>query len=887
MNPLVARAVLACYPREVRAAFGDEMAQLIADRSAERRMRGPRGRVALVMHLLSDTLRAAPRAHLDAWRRRRLAPQLPHLPSPREDRMDTLMQDLRYALRTLARRPAFTAVAVMTIMLGIGANTAIFSVVSAVLLRPLPYPDADRIAVLFGQRPGQPRMLVPILDMQDWKARNRTFEDIGMARTQSVNLTGTEAPDRLVGTFVSGNLFRILGAPVAVGRVFTDEESQVGAGQPVAVISNAAWRARFGGDSTILGRSLTLNGRPHVVIGVLAAGFRDPIGDVDVFMPISSANPAWFQRGNQNVWGFGKLKPGVTLAEGHADLERVARELEAEYPATNAGNTVASTSLKDQLVGQVRPSLLILLAFVGVVLLIACANVANLMLARSAARAREMSVRAALGAGGGRLVRQLLTESLLLSALGGLAGILAAHWAIKALVAAVPGGLPVFGDIGLDPRVLAFSAAITITAGLLFGAAPAFHAAKTDLHDALKARGVTSGPRRFDTRSVLVAAELALCIVLLVGAGLLTRSLGALTRVDTGLQRQGLLTAEFRLPPAKYGNDTLVNDFMERALAAIRAVPGAQSAALVMAIPFSGNWGSTNYATDLHPDVETGKEPMAQHNTSSDGAFATLGVRMLEGRDFTPADRMGAEPVVIVSEAMAKKEWPGQSALGHRVKIIGPPDVWATVIGVVGNIKQLTLGEPEGPQIWQPKPQNPNIFSSIAVRTEGDPMALAPAVRAALWSVDRDQPIWKMRTLESLIERDTASPKFTMMLTLSFAALALILAAIGVYGVMSYAVAQRTREVGIRMALGARGGEVVRLVLGRGVRIIVAASVAGLIVAFGAARLIKSQLFGVTTSDPLTFAGVPLILAAVAMLACYLPARRAARVDPVIALRDE
>jgi putative ABC transport system permease protein len=456
------------------------------------------------------------------------------------------------------------------------------------------------------------------------------------------------------------------------------------------------------------------------------------------------------------------------------------------------------------------------------------------------------------------------------------------------LVAAVPGGLPVFGEIGLDPRVLAFAAAITIGAGLLFGAAPALHAVRADLHDALKARGAdTPSRRRFETRSVLVAAELALCIVLLVGAGLLTRSLDALTRVDTGVEAKGLLTAEFRLPAAKYTNDTLINDFMDHALTAIRAVPGVTSAALVMAIPFSGNFGSTNYLTDAHPDAPQGQEPAAQQNSASDGMFSTFGIRMIEGRDFERTDGLGAPMVAIVNEALAKKEWPGQSAIGHRVKIVGPPDTWVTVVGVVGNVKQLTLNEPVEPQIYQPKAQAPAIFSSIVVRTEGDPMALAPGVRAALWSVDRDQPIWKMRTLESLIERDVAPPKFTMMLTGAFAMLAMVLAAIGVYGVMSYAVEQRTREVGIRMALGARRGEVVRLVLGRGMMIVLVATVVGLAAAFAAARLIRGQLFGITASDPVTFAGVPVVLAVVALLACYLPARRASRVDPAIALRSD
>jgi putative ABC transport system permease protein len=710
-----------------------------------------------------------------------------------------------------------------------------------------------------------------------------------MARTQSVNLTGIEAPDRLVGTFVTANTLRILGAHAAMGRLFTTEETTQGTAQQVAVLSNPTWRTRFGGDSAIVGRTLVLNGRPHVVIGVLAADYRDPLGDMDVWLPITSApNPQWFTRGNTTVWAFGRLKPGVTIDAARADLARVTRELAAEYPQTNAGIGATVLSLRETLVGDVKPSLLIVLAFVGVVLLIACANVANLQLARAAARRREMSMRAALGAGRWRLVRQLLTESLVLSAVGGWLGVVLAHWLVKGLLASMPIDLPTFGAVGIDLTVLGFSAGITIVAGLLFGLAPALHAARADLHESLQMRAPEGGPRgRGDTRNLLVALELALCIVLLVGAGLLTRSLGALTRVDPGYQAPGLLTAEFRLPQARYDTDEKINTFMARTVAAIRAVPGVSSAALLNAIPLSGNWGTVSYVSDAHPDVPPERAPQAQQNSGSDKVFSTMGIRMIAGRDFGADDRQGTDMVAIVNEELARREWPGQSALGKRLKLIGPPDQWVSVVGVVGNIRHLSMSEPPTPQIYQPKAQTPGIFSSIVVRTEGDPMALARSVRAALWSVDPDQPVWKMRTLTSLMERNFAPPRFTMMLTLAFALLALVLAAIGVYGVMSYAVVQRTRELGIRMALGARRATVVRLVMGRGLRVVGVATVLGIVASLGAAQLIRKQLFGVSAQDPVTFVGVPLVLAFVALVACYLPARRASRVDPVIALRSE
>ena len=804
--------------------------------------------------------------------------------------MDSLIQDLRFAIRTLTRRPAFTLVAVLTLMLGIGANTAIFSVVSAVLLRALPYPAADRLVVLERRQGAQRGMVIAIPDVDEWRAQNHSFEDIGVQRVQSVNLTGTESPDRLIGAFVSANTFRILGAHARIGRLFTDEETREGTAARVAVISSGTWKARFGADSAILGRSITLDGRPHTVIGVTADDYKEPFGDIDAWLPITSApSPTWFTRANPSVWAFGRLKPGVTVAAAQADLDRIDHAIAVAYPETNAQFTPEIRELRDVVVGPVRASLLILLGFVGVVLLIACANVANLQLARAVSRSREMSLRAALGAGRRRLIRQVLTESLALSVMGGVLGVVVARWAVRALVGLVPGGiLPAFGKVGLDPLVLAFSAGITIVAGLIFGAAPAIHGSRADLQETLQVRSGDASTRHgVDIRNLFVALELALCIVLLVAAGLLTRSLSAITRIDPGFDAGHLLTAEFRLPRARYSNDTLVAAFMTRALAQIRTVPGVRSAAFIQAVPLSGNWGTTTYVPDNQPGLSNAEALATQQNVVSDGAFRTLGITLVQGREFDATDVAASLPVAIVNETLARQAWPGTSAIGHRLKIIGPPDVWATVVGVVKDIKQRTMTEPATPQVYGAMTQNPNIFNSIVVRTDGDPMALAKAVRAALWSVDPEQPVWKMRSLESLVTRDVASPRFTMLLTASFALLALLLAMIGVYGVMSYAVAQRTREMGIRLALGAERGDVVRLMLVRGLKVIGAASVVGAVAALGAGRLIRGQLYDVGAADPLTFAAVPLVLAAVALLACYIPARRAARIDPALALRSE
>ena len=807
----------------------------------------------------------------------------------RTEYLDELRQDGAHAVRQLRKAPGFAVVAIVTLALAIGANSAFFSVVSAVLLRPLPYPAADRLTVLWGARGDQKQTLVSIPDVQEWRARNRTFEDIGIVRSQSVNLTGGDAPDRLVGSFVTAGTLRLLGARASIGRLFTEEETTEGSGRPVAVLSHAAWETRFGSDPRVLGRTLTLNGRPHVVIGVTSPGFKDPFGQEEVWLPITSApNANWFTRDNPSVWAVGRLKPGVTLDQARRDLSLITRRLAQEYPATNAGSDASVFSMRDNVVGQVRPALLIVLGFVGVVLLIACANVANLQLARAASRRSEISLRAALGAGRGRLIRQLLTESLVLSAIGGGVGLALAYWMIRGLVAAVPGGLPVFGEVGLDRSVLLFSAVITIATGLLFGAMPAVHAARADLGDSLRSRAA-DGPigGRVDIRNAFVAVQLALCIVLLVGAGLLTRSLIALQRVNLGFDPENLLTAEFRLPATKYRTPEQIDQFMTRAIGAIRAVPGIRSAALLNSVPLSGNWASTGYLPAGQADPGPGLQPTAQINGVTDGFFRTMGIPLLQGREFEAADRADSPPVAILNQELARRVWPKQSALGKRLKIFGPPDVWVTVVGVVANVKQFTLGEPAGAQLYQPKSQFSGIFASVVARTDGDPMALGNAMRAAIWSVDPEQPVWKIRSMRSLLDRDLAPQKFTMVLTGSFALLALLLAAVGVYGVMSYAVAQRTREIGIRMALGAARSQVVRMVLGRGARIVAVAAALGLLIASGAARLLRSQLFGVAANDLLTFVTVPVALAVVALLACYLPARRAAGVDPVIALRSE
>jgi predicted permease len=804
----------------------------------------------------------------------------------RAEYLSELRQDVRLALRHLHRAPAFTAVAVLTLVLAIGANTAIFSAVSAVLLRPLPYPDADRLVPIWGKLHDSPRVLLSYPDLLEYRARSRTLEDIGIVRGQSVNLTGIDRPDRLAGSFVTANVLHLLDARAQLGRLMTDEETTVGTAAHVAVLSHAIWTSRFGADTSMLGRTLILNGVPQQVIGVLGAEFQDPFGPTEVYLPATSGpNPAWLTREGAAFYAVGRMRPGVTTAQASADLSRISAELAAQFPETNAGLGIGLETLRDFLVGQIRPALLILLGFVALILCIACANIANLQLARATARRREMSLRAALGAGRARLVRQLLTESVVLALIGGTVGVLVARWGISALVTMVPDGLPAIGEVGLDRRVLLFSLAITIVAGLVFGAMPARYGTRGQLADALQGRGadLLGGT---GVRQLFVAIQLGLCIVLLVGAGLLVRSFTRLQQVPLGLNPDHLITAELRLPMTKYTNDTLVVAFDQQMLERLRAIPGVRSAALVDAIPLSGNWAMSSFTVEGQTTPDS-LVPTAQANAVSDGFFSTMEIPVVLGREFSPSDRLGAPMVAIVNQELARRTWPGESPLGKRITLPGPPEMTATVVGVVGNVKHLTLSRADEQQIYVAKAQNGGIFASIAARTAGDPDAMVEAVRQAVWAVDRDQPVWKIRSMASLLDRDLAPRRFTARLTAGFALLALLLAVIGVYGVMSYVVAQRTREIGIRMALGAGRGEVVRQVLGRGLRIVAAGTALGLVAAYAGARAIERQLFGVTAADLTTFVVVPVVLVVVAAVACLVPARRAARVDPAIALSAE
>ena len=882
------RALMHLYPRRFRDRFLEEMVEFYHARRLEQRHRyGWRGSVRLWLHLVADVLMTAPIEHVRAvtassardlpW----ASPEYPQETHP----MDALRQDIRFAFRTLARNPAFAVVAALTLALGIGANTAIFSVVHAVLIRPLPWADSDRLVLIHGTREDAQRGGVVYLDYRDWRAQSSAFEEMGVIRGQSVNLTGGETPDRVIGSFVTAGTLRALGATTLQGRLITDEESEVATRQPVAVIGEPMWRTRFGSRPDIIGRSLILNGQPFTVVGIMRAGFDAPLGTPDVWMPIGyyPNRGDLDTRGRPGVLVLGKLRPNVTVASAQAELDAVTRRIAALHPATNAGLGAAVRPLKEEIVGETRTSLLVVLGAVAAVMLIACANVANLNLARAASRRRELSVRAALGAGRHRLVRQLLTESLVLSLLGGVLGLAIAVTGVRWFARVVPDLLPVFGAITLSWPVLGFGAAVTIAAAVVFGIAPAWQASRARLGDALTVRGGEA--LRLAGRRLIVSAEIALCVVLLVCAGLLTRSLVELANVHPGFDPQGLLTMQFRLPAAKYDSEEKIAAMFERTVAEIRAVPGVRGAALVRATPLNGNGERVPYA--LHGDATPAERlPVAHVNIVTPGYFETMRIGRLSGRDFSADDRRGGMRVAIINEQLARR-FTG-SPIGQQLRLMdGDAPEWLTIVGVVGDARHFSLNERPLDQVYVPHFQVPLIFTEVVVRGAGDPMTLAEPVKQAIWRVDPDQPVWRIRPVTRSIDGALTSRRFTMRLLALFAIVAVTLATIGVYGVMSYMVARRTREMGVRIALGARPTQVVGMVLRQGGATIAVALVVGLAAASGASRLLESQLYGVQRADLLTFTAAPVLLGAVALLACWIPARRASRVDPVVALRAD
>jgi putative ABC transport system permease protein len=887
--------VLRLYPREFRDRFADEMRTFADERATEARFAGRRGRASLVWHLVTDGITGAAREHVIAWRMRLRSPERSPLqtvvllePELPEDTMATLVHDARYALRTLRRRPAFTTVSAITLALGIGATAAIFGVVDALLFRPLRFPSSEQIVVVSMTRGTSLDEPAAYPDFLDWREQARAFQSLAVLRNQSVNLTGRDAPERLSGAFVSASFFTLLGAEPLAGRLFAREETEIGTSRPVAVISEGLWRRSFGAEPSVVGRTLVLNGHPAEVIGIVPSTFNFFAG-TEVWMPITYyPNVNGLTRKDHSMTVIGRLRSRTTVESAGAEMRDIAARLAAQFPEENGGSGAYVQSLHTLLVGDVRPPLYTVLAAVGLLLIIACANVANLQLSHAVARRREMSVRAALGAGRGRLARQLLTESVILSALGGALGIAVAYGAVAVLIKIMPVDLTFFSPISVDGRVMAFAALISITTGLVFGLAPALHASRASFRDALAARAGSLAARvgRVELRAAFVVAQIALSVILLIGAGLLARSLMKLQRVDLGFDPSNLLTMEFRLPATKYTEPQQISAFFTRAIAEVRAVPGVANAALVRAVPLSGNSDSRAYAVSGAPEPEKGKAPISQLNTVSPGYFRTMRLPLVAGRDLSEADDAQAPRAIVVNETLARREWPNGSAIGQQIRFIDT-ERWLTVVGVARDAKHFGPTDQPRPQIYLPYMQFPQIFTSVVVRTSGDPMAFTTPVRDAIWHVDRDQPVWRLRSMEAIVNGVLGSKRVLLGLVAVFAIVAVILSGVGIYGVMSFAVTQRTHEVGVRMALGARGSEVLQLIVRQGAKLTVIALAIGVLAALGAARMLASQLFGVTPSDPVTFAAVPALLGVVAIIACYLPARRASKLDPLVALRRD
>jgi putative ABC transport system permease protein len=798
--------------------------------------------------------------------------------------MATLWQDLRYAARVLRKSPTFTLVSTLTLALGIGATTAIFSVLNGVMLRSLPFPNGDRLLRIWESdlRRGRPEFSASQPNFLDFRSRNRTFERMAAVGGGITTLITTpDGAEPLVARRVSVDFLPALGVTPALGRNFLPEEDRPGAGARVAVVTHGFWRSRLGGDPRIADRTIAINGASYSVIGVLPESFTWVAQNLDLLVPLA-ADPRQ-NRADHQMLVFGLLKPGVTLQQADADLHAIAAQLSAEYPESNDGWSVLVRTFYDWLVpASTRQTLLVLLGAVAFVLLIAAGNVANLMLARSAARQKEMSIRVALGAGRRRILSQLLVESLLLALVGGAAGCGIAIGATNVLKAMAPGAVPRLEEVAIDGRVLAFALALSIATGILFGLAPAIHASRPDANDALKdaGRSGSGGARRQRARDALVAVEVALSVALLIAAGLLVRSMWVLQRVNPGFDPAGLLTMQVTLRAP----DDVRAAFYHSTLERIGALPGVVSAATASMVPMGGGNTSISIVIEGGPVEAAGIRPSADWRTIGAEYFKTLGVA-LRGRDFT--DRDAESPVAIISEEMARRYWPGVDPIGRRFFWGSANGPRLTVVGVAGDVRNLSLETEPAPVLYRPAISIPAASMSLIVRTSSDPSSLAAAVRSVIHSVNQNVPITNVRTGDELLAASVGPRRFTMVLLASFAALAAILACVGLFGVMSYLVSQRTHDIGVRLALGARPRDIFRHVVGRGMALAGGGALLGLAAAYWLSRSLEALLFQVRPTDLLTFATVVIVLLAVALLACAIPARRATRVDPVIALRYE
>ena len=808
-------------------------------------------------------------------------------------RVENMIEDARYGLRVLRKSPGFTAVAVMTLALGIGANTAIFSVVNAVLFRPLPFRDPGRLMVVWHTPPqksfpGVTKFVVSPANYLDWRDQNHVFEQMSAVGFGNFNLTGMGQPESVEGRAVSADFFSVLGVQPVLGREFLEEEDQPGHGN-VVVISHEFWQTHFGGSKDVLGSQIKLDDKSYEVVGVAPAKFDFPF-QAKLWVPLAWTEKERAVRGNHGYTVIARLKPEIEMKKAQSEMDTISARLAQQYPADDAGWGAVVLRLNLQMFQQVGPALLVLFGAVGFVLLIACANVANLTLAKALGRRKEIAVRRALGASRGRVISLVLTETILISVIGGALALLLAHFVIEAIADFIGPQLPLAVQIGLDGWVLGFTLTISILTGFIAGLAPSWHLTKTNLNESLK-QGLgktdadSSGGR---ARSVFVAAEVAVSLVLLIGAGLMIRTLYLLKNANSGMDARNVLTVTLGISSEKYATVAQQNGFFHHVLEQIRALPGVEFASAVDSLPLQG--GSTQpVAVEGQPVVPMADQPEVAVRLIAPGYLRVMRIPLKQGRDITEADNANARPVVLVSESFARRFWPNENPIGKHVKLTFLPGEASDVVGVVGDVRLNGLSVSEPVQsVYHVMAQNPGTtFMRLAVRTGVPPSSLTSAVTEAIHRVDVDEPVVGVQTMEAVVDESIAQNRLNMILLSAFAGLALLLASIGIYGVQAYAVRQRTREVGIRVAMGAQAAEVFRLIIGQGLRLAIIGIVIGLAASFALTRLMASQLYGLSATDPWTFIGVSIVLLTVALAACFIPARRATRIDPVVALRYE
>jgi putative ABC transport system permease protein len=804
--------------------------------------------------------------------------------------METVNKDLRFAIRMLLKNPGFTIVAIVALALGIGANTAIFTVVNSVLLRPLPFKDPARLVITYtlNAKIGPGKIPLSVADYLDWRAQNQVLESMAGFSTNRFNYTSGETPQQVQGAWVTADFFTVLGTEARLGRTFQHEEDQPGT-EAVVVVSHGFWQRHLSASADVIGQQINLNSRPYTIVGVMPTGFAFP--DESELWAAQKLDPPT-RRGPYFMFGLGRLKPGVTIEQATAELGVIAANVQTATGSTQNDWTFTAASLSESIVGDVRPALLVLLGAVVFVLLIASANVANLLLSRAAAREKEIAIRTALGASRFRLIKQLLTESFLLAFAGGAIGLLLALWGVDVLVALSPESIPRIKEVRVDGGVLAFTLLLSLASGVVFGLAPALYSSRLNLNESLKegGRGATESIGRRRLRNTLVVSEIALSLMLLIGAGLMINSFVRLQNVNPGFNPENLLTMHISLPFVKYNDGNKTIAFYQQLLAKVESLPGVGSAGLAFSLPPNLLEVSDDFAIEEHPTPPGESNPAAPVVWVSTGFFKTMGMPLLAGRFFTDADNANSPDVVIINESMAKRYFGNESPLGKRFKQggldrMGNP--WMEIVGVVGDVKYSGLESKPEPAYYISHLQGRSRSMYMVVRTHTDPMNLSSAIHNEVWSIDKDQPVARVRTMEQVLSASVSQPKFHTLLIGVFAVTALLLAAVGIYGVISYSVTQRTHEFGIRMALGARQASIIKMVVGQGLRLALIGTGIGLVGAYFATEVLTSLLFGVSATDPLTFISISLFLTGVALFASYVPARRATKVDPMIALRYE